>query len=404
MSKFHRHLSFQSLESRRLLAGVDIPDNLTGNAGGQIVAPVNVDNAAGIRGAEIRLKYDTSVLDLTSASVTAGSVWSNASDTQVTANVDDATGTVIVFLSASTPLSSGSGSLVQFAFTVAASASAGTTTALDLTQVVLNETGVPVSPAPISGTDPTDGLITITANSGGGAATISGFAYADGNRNNTPDSGEGIPGVIITLVNTVSGQQMQTTTDRGGRYQFSNVAEGTYAIRERQPVAYLEGGSNELIVTMTSNQALSDQNFREAGLLPMYIYNRLHTTIVQPVGSSAWTAAIVQVNLDAESGTIASPSADVVNSSDSTQATGELMTSLVLSNQSSAIASNTTADSFENSDDTQAAGEPDVDTLYGLLWYESLNSQGSRNELTSDSVDAVYDRALESLFLGSADS
>ena len=59
--KKSRRLGLESLELRRLLAAVDIPDDLTGAAAAIVSVPVNVDDAAGIRGAEIRLSYNTNL-------------------------------------------------------------------------------------------------------------------------------------------------------------------------------------------------------------------------------------------------------------------------------------------------------------------------------------------------------
>lgn len=92
---FTRRLGFESLESRRLLATVDIPDNLTGHALEQVSTPVNIDTAVGIR-AEIRATYNTAILDLSDADILAGSVWANDPTVDVVASVDDAAGTIVV--------------------------------------------------------------------------------------------------------------------------------------------------------------------------------------------------------------------------------------------------------------------------------------------------------------------
>lgn len=298
-----RRLSFQNLESRRLLAAVDIPDSLTGAPAQVVSAPVNVDSATGIRGVEIRLSYNTAVLDLDQASVTAGTVWNGATDTQVIANVDDATGTVVVFISSSSALGNVSGSLVQLGFTVAAGASVGTTANLNLTEVTLNEGQISVTPAPVAGVDSTDGLITVI--SGTGSDRISGFVFADANSNSTLDATEGIGGVTITLVNQSTQTTVQATTLADGSYEFTSLAPGTYSIRQQQPTAYLDGGTNELSVTLVTGTAQTNQNFRELGLRPTFLYNRLLTTLVMPVASTPWTNLIAKINSDAASGTVA---------------------------------------------------------------------------------------------------
>ncbi|WP_442507383.1 cohesin domain-containing protein [Novipirellula sp. SH528] len=300
-----RRLGLESLELRRLLAAVDIPDDLTGAAAAIVSVPVNVDDAAGIRGAEIRLSYNTNLLDLTPDAITAGSVFNGSQDTQVTANVDDAAGTVVIFVSVSAGLSSTSGSLVELSFSIASNAAAGSTAVFDLTQVVFNEGQIPVNPAPIAGADATDGLLTVTADNNNGDQRITGFVYADTNVNNLPETVEGIPGVVITLTNVATGATTQATTDSTGKYEFTQLAFASYTLTETQPIAYIEGGINELSLTLVSGQTAADQNFREAGLLPQYIYNRLLTASTQPAGSTAWTNVIRQINVDATAGSVA---------------------------------------------------------------------------------------------------
>ncbi|QDV82500.1 cohesin domain-containing protein [Stieleria magnilauensis] len=297
-----RRPAIESLSARRLLAAVDIADDLTAAPASVVSVPVNIDDADGVRGAEIRLSYDTDLLDLEKADVTAGSVWDSGNDTQVTVNVDDATGTIIIFISSSSELAATAGSLVELQFTVDHDATVGATTTLDLTSVVLNEGQLSVTPSPIAGDDETDGTLTIVAT---GSETISGFVFADANANGSLDAGEAIPGVTITLVNTTSGAQQQTVTAADGSYQFTELPAGSYTITQQQPVAYLDGGDNELTVTLTAGEALQDQNFTELGLLPSFLYNRLLTTLVMPIGSDAWSNEIARINDDAESGSVA---------------------------------------------------------------------------------------------------
>jgi hypothetical protein len=264
-----------------------------------VVSPVNIDNASGVRGAEIRLRYDPAVLTITTSQIVAGSVWGNNPNVQVVANIDATAGTISVFVSGTEGLSTGGGSLVNFNFVVREGATVGSTTALNLTDVRLNEGTITVTPAPQAGADTTDGLITIGAGTGN---TISGRVYADVNLNNTPDTTEGVPAVTITLINTATNAQTTVTTSATGEFQFTGVAAGNYRISQKQPVAFINGGPNELTVTLVAGQAITGQNFRELGLRPEYVYNRLFTTLVMPVGSTAWTNTISQIVTDAENG------------------------------------------------------------------------------------------------------
>jgi len=297
MNPLRKHLSFEQLEQRQLLAAVSIPTNLTGQAAEQVSTPVAIDTALGIRGASIHVKYDPSVLTLTQESVTAGTAWSSASDTQITSNVDQSTGTVVVFLSSSTDLPSTSGSLVNFRFSIRNAVSVGTISTIDLVEVRLNEGAIPVNPAPILGVDSTDGSITVTGTPGipDGSAKLSGIVFADTNQDNLPSSLEGIPGVQVILVNVASGVSQQATTGSDGTYQFINLSPGNYRIVQTQPNAYIDGGQNQLNATLAANQVLANQNFRELGLRPEFIHNRLLTTLVMPIGSGNWLSSIAKI-------------------------------------------------------------------------------------------------------------
>ncbi|QDV44912.1 Cohesin domain protein [Stieleria neptunia] len=331
-----RRPTIESLSARRLLAAVDIADDLTAAPASVVSVPVNIDDADGVRGAEIRLRYDSDLLDLEQADVTAGSVWDSGNDTQVTVNVDDATGTIVIFISSSSEQAATAGSLVELQFTVGGDATVGTATTIDLTSVVLNEGQLSVTPSPIAGDDETDGTLTIVAS---GSDTISGFVFADANANGSLDTGEAIPGVTIRLIHTTTGAEQQTVTAADGSYQFTELAAGTYTITQQQPVAYLDGGNNELTATLTAGEALQDQNFTELGLLPGYLYNRLLTTLVMPVGSDAWSNEIGRINDDAESGSVATAptttfAADAATSLSSLAASNESATAAAATSES----------------------------------------------------------------------
>lgn len=302
-----RPVAFERLELRATPAVfVEIPDTLTAQPGGEIVAPINIDNVAGVRGAEIRLRYDTALLDATNAGVQAGPVWP-ATGTEVVANVDDAAGTITVFVFGPESLPAGTGALLDVRFVVASTATSGSTR-LDLEVVRLNEGALVPDPEPQLGDDPTDGLITVIT--AGVTGRISGTVFADTNRNSQPDGFEGVPAVTVTLIHLTTGETRSMTTGDDGRYEFTNLAAGEYEIHEQQPVALIDGGPNRLVVTLAAGQTLAEQDFRELGLRAEFIFNRLQTTTVLPVGSPAWHATMGEIVVAAPSTTtdLAAPS------------------------------------------------------------------------------------------------
>ncbi len=151
---------------------VNIPTNLTAGPGTTITVPVNIDNAAGLESVDIGnflsnlpgITYDTNILDAGNASVRPGTVLPQGS--LVVPNVNDANGTIFISISLnpSQPITQSSGSLVLIDFQIKAAAPNGTTN-IDFRNVSLNEGGLSLTQAPRAGNDPTDGLITIGADS-----------------------------------------------------------------------------------------------------------------------------------------------------------------------------------------------------------------------------------------------
>jgi len=105
--------------------------------------------------------------------------------------------------------------------------------------------------------------------------------------------------VVITLINVATNATRTTTTGDNGQFEFLDVAAGNYRIVQTQPQAYIDGGSNDLTVTLAVGQNLANQNFREIGLRAAYVYNRLAITSTLPVGSAAWIATLRTINGDA---------------------------------------------------------------------------------------------------------
>jgi hypothetical protein len=90
--------------------------NLTALPGGRVSVPVLLDDATGLQAADICLRYDTAMLDLTDADVSVGALtvgWT------VTANVNDAAGEVRLWVYSTNILAGGSGSIAELNFAVA---------------------------------------------------------------------------------------------------------------------------------------------------------------------------------------------------------------------------------------------------------------------------------------------
>ncbi len=159
MRSRHRRLRYELLETRDLLTTVQISDELVGHHDSRVTVPVNVDDATGIRAAEIRIEYDAAQLVVQPKDVVAGAAWAGTAVAMT--NVDERAGVITVFVFSTTSLAGGSGSLVDVSFTINRDVQA-TKTAIDLAEVRLNEGQIELTATPIPGADPTDGTITIT--------------------------------------------------------------------------------------------------------------------------------------------------------------------------------------------------------------------------------------------------
>jgi hypothetical protein len=347
MSSLVRRLGIENLELRRLLAAVNIPDDLSGPVGAEVATPVNIDNAAGVRGAEIRISYNPDIFTLDEDDITAGTSWEDADDTQVVASVDATAGTVVIFISSSTALPTGAGSLAVLGFRIRDEVAPDTESVIDLVEVSLNEGAISVTPAPISGTDSTDGLIVVLDEDPGQADRIAGTVFADTNADNTPSQFEGIPGVSITLVNVSTNATRVTTTGDDGQFEFLNVAAGNYRIVQTHPQAYIDGGTNEITAALAVGQNLANQNFREGGLRAAFLYNRLSTTSALPVGSDSWIDTLRDINVDGAEDT-----------ADNTQiATAQAFSLDVQAEAQSPMQATSTAVTTEQSDSTAVSSD-----------------------------------------------
>ena len=126
--------------------------------------------------------------------------------------------------------------------------------------------------------DPTPNTMTINV---GGNASIVGFVYCDNDGDGKYTGNATIPHVTITLQyqDATGGWLNWTTspyqqTNDAGWYGFAGLPAGTYRVIETQPVVFMEGGTNTIVVTLAaSTQKVA--NFGVGGLLPQYISRRL---------------------------------------------------------------------------------------------------------------------------------
>jgi hypothetical protein len=158
MRSRHRRLRYELLETRDLLTSVQISDEFVGHPASLVTVRVEIDDATGVRAAEIRIEYDTSQLDVQPKDITAGSAWDGKA--LVMANVDEQAGVIVVFAFATESLAEGSGSLIDVSFRIRSDARP-TEAAIDLAELRLNEGQIELSAKPVPGSDTTDGLITL---------------------------------------------------------------------------------------------------------------------------------------------------------------------------------------------------------------------------------------------------
>ena len=187
--------------------------------------------------------------------------------------------------------------------------------AWDQTGATTGQQGTKVAVGTPGGTSPFSTATETASISVGQMARVSGFVYADTNRNTRADANEGVPGVKITLTNIVTGETQDAWTDDNGWYEFRELKAGTYQVTERQPAALADGGANTISgIQLSGSDNKTGQNFRELGLRPEYMYNRLLATSTHPIGSEQWCAVIRKIIADAEkkAGNTADPAPPVV--------------------------------------------------------------------------------------------
>jgi hypothetical protein len=310
MARSRRSVRFERLETRCVLSHmladgevqvirVEIPDFEVPVTVDQFAASVQASSGQGIRGAELRLSYDTSLLATDAASISPGGLWTGVQP-ELVVNVDQASGVIDAWVFGTEGLGVGGGSLLEIVFRTVRPPVAGESTTLDLQSVRLNEDQIGVVPIPQPGPDETDGQVTFVTVPVPETGTLGGQVYADTNNNNQPDPAEGIPGVKIELVDAGGASVAEAWTDQDGWYEFRDVAPGTYRVQQRQPASMIDGGNNEIQVTLAADQSRWDLHFRELGLRPEFLSTRLLAASTQPAGSPAWTAVLSAIEADAQ--------------------------------------------------------------------------------------------------------
>ncbi|MBK8017635.1 MAG: right-handed parallel beta-helix repeat-containing protein [Betaproteobacteria bacterium] len=125
-------------------------------AGGTVTVPVNLDTAAGLESAELKLRFDPDVLEVQAVrrgSLTSGFEWFLTPQSP---------GLLVLDAAAIQALSGGTGTLMEVDFRVKPGTAPGSY-AVDLEWASLNEDGLTLNPAPQAGADPTDTSIVVTA-------------------------------------------------------------------------------------------------------------------------------------------------------------------------------------------------------------------------------------------------
>ncbi len=122
--------------------------------GETVVVPVNLDTAAGLESVELTLVYPADNLEL--VDVRLGGL---TQDFQYFVKDVSVAGRVSIDMSRMEALQGGAGSVLELVFKVGVNAKGNL--AIDLQSTALNETWLTLNPAPVPGSDPTDGAVKV---------------------------------------------------------------------------------------------------------------------------------------------------------------------------------------------------------------------------------------------------
>ena len=96
--------------------------------------------------------------------------------------------------------------------------------------------------------------------------SISGLKFNDLNGNGVRDPGEpGLAGITVFLDSNGNGVldpgELSTTTDANGNYTFTNLAPGTYRVREVEPAGSMQTTGNPADIVVSSGSSITGVNF-----------------------------------------------------------------------------------------------------------------------------------------------
>ncbi|MCD0462626.1 cohesin domain-containing protein [Roseiconus lacunae] len=143
----------ESLESRRLMAAVSMDAHWDHHAK-QITAPLQIENASGVRAAEVRIQYDPQVLTTDASNIRVGDFWEDNAGLVV--NVDQEQGTIIAFVYTAQAVDQTDGDVIEIDFEYRTSQARRLPTTIDVQEVELNEGQIGLDNAPVTGEDNVD--------------------------------------------------------------------------------------------------------------------------------------------------------------------------------------------------------------------------------------------------------